>query len=149
MTNKPTFNLVSFSGGKDSTAMLLGMVERKIPINCVLFCDTGIEFPQMYEHISKVENAVGMPITRVKSEQSFEYLLLECPIERKENSLSVKQGGNSSNGYSWAGPKMRWCTSRLKDVPREKYLKPLPISLLLSGSMVSAHGSKSIIRQTN
>lgn len=79
----------------------------------------------MYEHISKVENAVGMPITRVKSEQSFEYLLLECPIERKENSLSVKQGGNSSNGYSWAGPKMRWCTSRLKDVPREKYLKPL------------------------
>ena len=125
MTNKPTFNLVSFSGGKDSTAMLLGMVERKIPIDCVLFCDTGIEFPQMYEHISKVENAVGMPITRVKSEQSFEYLLLECPIERKENSLSVKQGGNSSNGYSWAGPKMRWCTSRLKDVPREKYLKPL------------------------
>ena len=125
MTNKPTFNLVSFSGGKDSTAMLLGMVERKIPINCVLFCDTGIEFPQMYEHISKVDNAVGMPITRVKSEQSFEYLLLECPIERKENSLSVKQGGNSSNGYSWAGPKMRWCTSRLKDVPREKYLKPL------------------------
>ena len=125
MTNKPTFNLVSFSGGKDSTAMLLGMVERKIPIDCVLFCDTGIEFPQMYEHISKVENAVGMPITRVKSEQSFEHLLLECPIERKENSLSVKQGGNSSNGYSWAGPKMRWCTSRLKDVPREKYLKPL------------------------
>ena len=125
MTDKPTFNLVSFSGGKDSTAMLLGMVERKIPINCVLFCDTGIEFPQMYEHISKVENAVGMPITHVKSEQSFEHLLLECPIERKENSLSVKQGGNSSNGYSWAGPKMRWCTSRLKDVPREKYLKPL------------------------
>lgn len=92
MTNKPTFNLVSFSGGKDSTAMLLGMVERKIPINCVLFCDTGIEFPQMYEHISKVENAVGMPITRVKSEQSFEYLLLECPIEQ-QRKFSVSQTG--------------------------------------------------------
>ena len=105
--------------------MLLGMVERKMPIDCVLFCDTGIEFPQMYEHIRKVEEAVGIPITRVKSEQSYEYLMLECPIERKDNSLSTKQGGNSSNGYSWAGPKMRWCTSRLKDAPREKFLKPL------------------------
>ena len=105
--------------------MLLGMVERKMPIDCVLFCDTGIEFPQMYEHIRKVEKAVGIPITRVKSEQSYEYLMLECPIERKDNSLSTKQGGNSSNGYSWAGPKMRWCTSRLKDAPREKFLKPL------------------------
>ena len=96
-----------------------------MPIDCVLFCDTGIEFPQMYEHIRKVEEAVGIPITRVKSEQSYEYLMLECPIERKDNSLSTKQGGNSSNGYSWAGPKMRWCTSRLKDAPREKFLKPL------------------------
>ena len=55
--------------------MLLGMVERKMPIDCVLFCDTGIEFPQMYEHIQKVEKAVGIPITRVKSEQSYEYLI--------------------------------------------------------------------------
>lgn len=70
-----------------------------MPIDCVLFCDTGIEFPQMYEHIQKVEKAVGIPITRVKSEQSYEYLMLECPIERKDNSLSTKQGGNSSNGY--------------------------------------------------
>lgn len=47
-----------------------------MPIDCVLFCDTGIEFPQMYEHIRKVEEAVGIPITRVKSEQSYEYLIL-------------------------------------------------------------------------
>lgn len=31
--------------------MLLGMIERKMPIDCVLFCDTGIEFPAMYDHI--------------------------------------------------------------------------------------------------
>ncbi len=105
--------------------MLLGMIERKIPIDCVLFCDTGIEFPQMYEHIDKVEKTTGIPITRVKSDLSYEYLMFDCPIKRKENSLSSMQGGTNTNGFSWAGAKMRWCTSRLKDVPRKRFLKPL------------------------
>lgn len=105
--------------------MLLGMIERNIPIDCVLFCDTGIEFPQMYEHIDRVEKETGIPITRIKSDLSYEYLMFECPVKRKENSLSVKQGGNGTNGFSWAGPKMRWCTSRLKDAPRRHFLRPL------------------------
>lgn len=69
---KTIFNVVSFSGGKDSTAMLLKMIEEKIDINCVLFCDTGLEFPQMYEHIDKVERETGIHITRVKAENPFE-----------------------------------------------------------------------------
>ena len=52
---KTIFNVVSFSGGKDSTAMLLKMIEEKIDIDCVLFCDTGLEFSQMYKHIDKLE----------------------------------------------------------------------------------------------
>ena len=64
---KTIFNVVSFSGGKDSTAMLLKMIEEKIDIDCVLFCDTGLEFPQMYEHIDKVERETGIHITRVKA----------------------------------------------------------------------------------
>lgn len=42
---KEQYHLVSFSGGKDSTAMLLGMLERDMKIDCILFCDTGLEFP--------------------------------------------------------------------------------------------------------
>lgn len=114
---KPKFNIVSFSGGKDSTAMLLGMLERKMPIDCVLFCDTGIEFPAMYDHISKVEETAGIKITRVKPERSFEYLMLEHHIVCKD--------GTSKIGFSWAGARQRWCTSRLKDEPREKFLRPL------------------------
>ena len=53
--SKPDLHVVSFSGGKDSTAMLLGMIERDMPIDYILFCDTGIEFPAMYEHIDRVE----------------------------------------------------------------------------------------------
>lgn len=48
------YHVVSFSGGKDSTAMLLKMTELGKPIDCILFCDTGLEFPAMYEHIKSV-----------------------------------------------------------------------------------------------
>ena len=34
---KEQYHLVSFSGGKDSTAMLLGMLERDMKIDCILF----------------------------------------------------------------------------------------------------------------
>jgi len=51
-------HIVSFSGGKDSTAMLLKMIEENMQIDEIIFCDTGVEFPAMYEHIRKVENTL-------------------------------------------------------------------------------------------
>lgn len=48
-------HIVSFSGGKDSTAMLLMMIEKGMQIDDIIFCDTGKEFPEMYEHIKQVE----------------------------------------------------------------------------------------------
>lgn len=45
--------IVSFSGGKDSTAMLLRMLEENMPVDEILFYDTGKEFPDMYDHIKK------------------------------------------------------------------------------------------------
>ena len=53
--DKPELHVVSFSGGKDSTAMLLRMIELGMPVDVILFCDTGLEFPELYEHIRKVE----------------------------------------------------------------------------------------------
>ena len=52
---KPKLHVVSFSGGKDSTAMLLRMLEEGMRVDVILFCDTGLEFPEMYDHIDKVE----------------------------------------------------------------------------------------------
>jgi len=120
---KTIFNVVSFSGGKDSTAMVLKMIEENIPIDCILFCDTGLEFPQMYEHIDKFERKTGLNITRVKPDMTFEYLMFEKPIKRRDESpIKIKYGaGKTGNG--WPGPKMRWCTRALKDVPRERFLK--------------------------
>lgn len=128
MQNKPVFNLVSLSGGKDSTAMLLAMIERDEPIDMILFCDTGLEFPAMYRHLEKlnehIRDRLGMEITVVQPEYPFEYYFKDIPIDRKPDSPVVQKYGEQPNGYGWAGSRMRWCTSRLKDMPRERFLRP-------------------------
>ena len=41
---KEKLHIVSLSGGKDSTAMLLRMLEEGWQVDLILFCDTGLEF---------------------------------------------------------------------------------------------------------
>lgn len=49
MADKEPDHIVSFSGGKDSTAMLVRMLELKMPVDVAVFADTMFEFPQMYD----------------------------------------------------------------------------------------------------
>ncbi|MCK9479288.1 MAG: phosphoadenosine phosphosulfate reductase family protein [Firmicutes bacterium] len=123
--SKKEYHVVSLSGGKDSTAMLLAMLEKNMPIDLILFCDTGLEFPEMYAHLDKLEKFIGRKITRVRAERSFEYYFLHAPIKRRNEAQFCVQFGKHYTGYGWAGPKMRWCTSVLKDIPRERFLRSL------------------------
>ena len=90
-----------------------------MPVDVILFCDTGLEFPQMYEHLDKVEQYTGRAITRLKPPHSFEYFFYEYSPERKNPALSKYRG------LSWPGPKQRWCTGRLKHRVIGAYLKEL------------------------
>ncbi|MDE7202135.1 MAG: phosphoadenosine phosphosulfate reductase family protein [Lachnospiraceae bacterium] len=147
---KTIFNVVSFSGGKDSTAMLLKMIEEGIPIDCILFCDTGLEFPQMYEHIDKVERETGLTITRVKPDMDFEYLMFDKPINRKDSSVIKIKYGADQTGNGWPGPKMRWCTKSLKDTPRERFLKAFkPYYEIRYYVGIAADEQKRLERKTN
>ena len=123
--DKPTLRVCNFSGGKDSTAMLLRMLEEGMQVDVILFCDTGLEFPALYDHIHKVEQNIGRKITVVKSEQDFEYLFAQKKIVRVRETKSFARYGAERQGYGWAGPKMRWCTEVLKNQPREQYLRKL------------------------
>ena len=116
---KPIKHIVSLSGGKDSTAMLLRMLEEGWPVDLILFCDTGLEFEAMYRHIEKLEAYIGIPITRLKAERSFEYYFLEHSPKRKNPVLADKKG------FSWAGPRNRWCTAVLKTRLIDRFLKEL------------------------
>jgi len=98
-------HIVSFSGGKDSTAMLLNMVDKGYRIDEVLFVDTTKEFPGMYEHIEKVEQYIGMPITRLKI--SFDYYFSEHVKTKGKNKGEKGYGFPLSNG--------RWCSALKRD----------------------------------
>ena len=58
-------NIVSFSGGKDSTAMLLMMIDKGITVDRIICVDTTKEFPQMYEHIKWGGAVMGGVLERI------------------------------------------------------------------------------------
>ena len=135
---KPIKHVVSLSGGKDSTAMLLRMVEEGWPIDIILFCDTGIEFDAMYRHIDKLEACIGLPITRLKGPQSFEYLFYEYSPKRANPKLEQYKG------FSWGGPRNRWCTAMLKTRVIRKYLSDLKKDYTVSSISVSLQMNPSV-----
>ena len=120
---KPKYYVASFSGGKDSTAMLLHLIELGEPIDEVLFCDTTMEFPAMLRHIEKVKRIVedaGIKFTTLRAEHDFEYYLIEHRPNRKPDSDLV-----GLPGYGWPGVFSRWCTKALKQGLIGNYLKAL------------------------
>ena len=87
-------NIISLSGGKDSTAMLLMMLEKKIKVDHIVFFDTGWDFPEMIEHIDKLERYIEEEIIRLKPKNSF-------------GGLFAKRGFPSF--------KVKWCMAEKRD----------------------------------
>jgi 3'-phosphoadenosine 5'-phosphosulfate sulfotransferase (PAPS reductase)/FAD synthetase len=113
--------VVSFSGGKDSTAMLLRMIELGEHIDEVVCCDTYKEFPAMYRHIEKVKKVVedaGIKFTMLKADKSFDYFMFN-------HEIKPRKGNVSRVGYSWADSRSRWCTTLLKISVIDRYFKNL------------------------
>jgi DNA sulfur modification protein DndC len=99
--------VVSFSGGKDSTALLglffLAKELKIIPDFSVINSDTRMEIPFLYSLINKhkefcEENAINFNILLSPVENSFFYQLL-------------------GRGVAVPNRNMRWCTDRLKIKP--------------------------------
>lgn len=60
-------NIVSVSGGKDSTALLLLALERNTPNLQAVFADTGNEHPTTYEYVDYLAQSTGVSIRKVKA----------------------------------------------------------------------------------
>lgn len=61
-------NIISVSGGKDSTALLLLAIERQPDNLQAVFADTGNEHEQTYDYVRYLEQATGVPIRWVRAD---------------------------------------------------------------------------------
>lgn len=116
-------HIVNLSGGADSTALTLKLLELGYPIDYIVFADTGKDFPQMLEHIEKLKTYIKQnypsapPITTLKKDKSFDYLMFE--------HVKTRGKRKGCKGYGWATMRNRWCTSQLKTQEIDKFCRNL------------------------
>lgn len=107
-------NIVSYGGGINSTAMLIECVKREIPIDLILFADTGGERPDIYKYINRFNKWLiknKMPeITRVqRTNINGTYITLEGYCFAKKQLPSLAYGFKS-------------CSQKHKIQPQDKFL---------------------------
>lgn len=109
--------IVSFSAGKDSTAMLLRLLEESYQVDDIVYMDTGWEFPEMADHVLKVQEHIGREITVLHPKVPFNDWMFKRKIKpRKGDSI----GEIHRIGNGWPSPMRRWCT-RQKVNTMQKY----------------------------
>ena len=88
---------VSFSGGLDST-ILLHMVRKFCPDVEAVFCDTGLEYPELKQFVRKFDN-----VTILRPEISFREVIKKYgyPLISKETAAKIRKlrHGNLSERY--------------------------------------------------
>jgi 3'-phosphoadenosine 5'-phosphosulfate sulfotransferase (PAPS reductase)/FAD synthetase len=105
----------AFSGGKDSTALLLWLRERGVPFTAV-FCDVGWEHPFTYAYVEEINRTLlGGKLVTVRNERWF------APGSEEPGGLRqlvAKRGRVPS-------AKARFCTEELKVYPMRDWLRAL------------------------
>jgi len=110
-TNAARSRIVAFSGGKDSTALVLRMAELGEDFSC-LFTPTGNELPELSCHIEAVIERIQRPLILPPNRSLDEWI----------------QFHNALPNF-----RMRWCTRQIKILPCLAYLKEHPGSVLCVG----------------
>ena len=87
--------------------MVLYMLEHHLPLDEVMFYDTGMEFKAIYhirDKLLPILAARGVRYTELSPPAPFLFDMLERPVESKQNGFHL--------GYGWCGGRCRWGTTR-------------------------------------
>lgn len=131
-------NIISMSGGKDSTATALVAIERGTENLRFVFADTGHEHRHTYEYIEYLEGRLGITIDRVKADFSRqiagkrEFIKAKwaehgVPDSHISRALEVLQptGIPFLDLCLWKGrfpsTRRRFCSEQLKHMPINQY----------------------------
>lgn len=98
--------VASVSFGKDSLAMALYILEHDLPLDEVIFYDTGMEFDAIYRNRDKLTAILrqrGIKYTELHPQNPFLYDMIERPVTSKQKG--------SHCGYGWCGGVCRWGTT--------------------------------------
>ncbi|MGE8400085.1 MAG: phosphoadenosine phosphosulfate reductase family protein [Delftia tsuruhatensis] len=88
-----TKHVISVSGGKDSTAVLLLSLERCPPGSVVpIFCDTGNEHQAVYDYLAYLEQALGVTITRLRADFTERFAVRRMFIARDCRTRRDRRG---------------------------------------------------------
>jgi len=109
--------IVSFSGGKNSTAMLIELKRRGIPIEGIVFADTGAELPETYEFILRVEEWAKQRIDVVRHPLNW----FDWFYRKFEKGNHIGEIHGFPVMFSPKGKSGGWCTRSLKINPLDKY----------------------------
>lgn len=119
--------IASFSGGKDSTALLVALQASGLPFTAV-FADTGWEHPLTLEYVDYVAEKLGIVVHKVE-----------------------KPGGmvaRVKHGASFPTRLGRWCTPELKIDPIKKYTHNLRATVGDTAMAVGVRADESAKRAT-
>lgn len=148
-----TCNVVSISGGKDSTAMSILSAARQVENPVYVFADTGHEHIETYRYIAYLERALGITIHRVRADFSRQIAEKRHSLKQQLLELDGQGRGNRRlKGYTgpalermiaaleptgnpfldlciWKGrfpsTRARFCSLELKHEPLDEFMRPL------------------------
>lgn len=145
-----THNIISVSGGKDSTATLLVAIALEAQNLKAVFADTGNEHDQTYQYLDYLEQATGVTITRVKANFSRQIAGKRLFIETKWREQGIAEsvvmaaldvlvptGNPFLDLCIWKGRfpsrKAQFCTMELK---RDPMLEQVIMPMMDKGDML-------------
>ena len=106
--------MVSYGGGANSTALLIGLHQHRIPVDLILFADTGAEHPHTYAYLEVMDRWLkdhGMPpIIRVyKTTRDGKRLTLEDECLQSCSLPSIAYGFKRCSLKHKIGPQEKFC----------------------------------------